>query len=79
MFLLDIDVIYGLRIAREVLHTPATLALPIAIATFALMFLALYIAVALVLVNASGKSLLPMGGPLLKAAPGAAPGTEFVT
>jgi len=35
------------------------------LATLALMFLALYIAVALVLVNASGKSMLPMGGPML--------------
>ena len=67
VFLLDIDVIYGLRIAREVLHTQA-LSMPIAIATVVLMFLALYIAVALVLVNASGKSVLPIGAPLLKAA-----------
>jgi succinate-acetate transporter protein len=67
VFLLDIDLIYGLRIARELLHTQA-LAMPIAIATVALMLLALYIAVALVLVNASGKSLLPIGAPLLKAA-----------
>ncbi len=67
VFLLDIDLIYGLRIAREALHTQA-LSLPIALATVALMFLALYIAVALVLVNASGKSVLPIGAPLLKAA-----------
>jgi len=64
VFLLDIDVLYMLRIVREVAHAPA-LGLPIAIASTALMFLALYIAVARVLVNASGKSMLPMGGPML--------------
>ncbi|MEZ4261122.1 MAG: hypothetical protein R3B36_18745 [Polyangiaceae bacterium] len=63
VFLLDIDVLYALRIVRELTHTQAALALPIALATVVLMLLALYIAVALVLVNASGKSVLPMGGP----------------
>jgi succinate-acetate transporter protein len=67
LFLLDIDVIYALRITRELTHAQAALAMPIAIATLVLMVLALYIAVALVLANASGKSLLPMGGPLLGA------------
>ncbi len=66
VFLVDIDVIYALRITRELTHTQA-LGMPIAIATLVLMGLALYIAVALVLANASGKSLLPMGGPLLGA------------
>lgn len=66
VFLLDIDVLYALRIIREVAHMPS-LGLAIAIASTALMFLALYIAVALVLVNASGKSMLPMGGPMLGA------------
>ena len=73
VFLLDIDVLYMLRIVRELAHAPA-LGLAIAVASTVLMFLALYIAVALVLVNASGKSLLPMGGPLLGAnAGGSAP------
>lgn len=62
LFLVDIDVLYGLRIAREVMHAPA-LGLPIALASVALTAIALYIAIALVLVNASGKSMLPMGGP----------------
>lgn len=62
LFLVDIDVLYGLRIAREVMHAPA-LGLPIAIASVVLTALALYIAIALVLVNASGRSMLPMGGP----------------
>jgi hypothetical protein len=68
VFLLDIDVIYGLRIARDLLHAPAPFALPIALATLVLMGLSLYIAIALVLVNASGKSVLPMGGPMWKGA-----------
>jgi succinate-acetate transporter protein len=72
VFLLDIDVLYGLRIVRELAHMPA-LGLPIAIASTLLMFLALYIAVALVLVNASGKSMLPMGGPMLGPNAGGAP------
>jgi succinate-acetate transporter protein len=67
VFLLDIDLMYGLRIAREVTHTPS-LGLPIALATVALMAIALYIAFALVLVNASGRLLLPIGGPVFKPA-----------
>jgi uncharacterized protein len=72
LFLVDIDLIYGLRIVRELTHAQAALALPVALATLVLMGLALYIAIALVLANASGKSLLPMGGPLW--GPGAAAG-----
>jgi hypothetical protein len=75
VFLVDIDVIYGLRITRDLLHAPAPFALPIALATLVLMALALYIAVALVLVNASGKSVLPMGGPLF-ASKGSAPASH---
>ena len=66
VFLLDIDAIYMLRIAREVLHAQTGLA--IAIATVALMAISLYIAVSLVLVSASGKSLLPLGPPVLQGA-----------
>lgn len=65
LFLVDIDVIYILRITRELTHAQAALAMPVAIATVVLMVIALYIAVALVLVNASGKSVLPLGGPML--------------
>ncbi|MFO0742483.1 MAG: hypothetical protein U0270_41805 [Labilithrix sp.] len=68
LFLLDIDVMYGLRIAREVTHTPS-LGLPIALATVVLMGLALYIAFALVLSSSAGRVLLPIGGPLFKAGP----------
>ena len=66
VFLLDIDLLYVLRIAREVTHVSA-LNLPIALVTVALMALALYIAFALVLTNASGRALLPLGGPLFGA------------
>jgi succinate-acetate transporter protein len=65
LFLVDIDLIYGFRIARELFHVQS-LGLPIALATVVLMLVALYIAIALVLVNASGKSVLPLGGPVLK-------------
>jgi succinate-acetate transporter protein len=71
VFLLDIDVLYALRIVREVAHVQA-LAIPIALATVVLMALALYIAFALVFVNAAGRALLPMGGPLFRAGPVAA-------
>ena len=80
LFLVDIDVLYIARIARELTHIPE-LGLLIAAATVVLMFLALYIACALVLVNASGKAIFPIGAPVFKAvalpvaapAPAAAP------
>ena len=62
VFLLDIDILYGLRITRDLTHS-TSFAMPIALATVALMVLAIYIAVALVLVNAAGKPLLPIPGP----------------
>ncbi|MFO0742255.1 MAG: hypothetical protein U0270_40655 [Labilithrix sp.] len=67
-FLVDIDALYVFRITREVLHVQA-LALPIAFATVVLMLLALYIAFALVLVNASGRQILPIGTPVFTATP----------
>jgi hypothetical protein len=67
LFLADIDALYVLRIVREVTHT-AALGQPIALATVALMLIALYIAFALVLASASGRSILPIGGPLFKPA-----------
>lgn len=67
-FLIDIDLLYVLRIARELLHMPA-LAMPIAFTTVVLMLLSLYIAFALVLVNAAGRQLLPIGTPIFKAGP----------
>lgn len=67
-FLVDIDALYVFRICREVFHVQA-LALPIAFATVVLMLLALYIAFALVLVNASGRQILPIGTPVFTATP----------
>ena len=64
LFLLDIDAIYILRILREVAHV--NVGLPIAIGTATLMLLAVYIGISLVLVSASGKSLLPLGPPVLQ-------------
>lgn len=67
-FLVDIDALYVFRILKELLHSPA-FALPIAFATVVLMLLALYIAFALVLVNASGRQILPIGTPVFTATP----------
>ena len=64
LFLIDIDAIYVMRIAREVLHVNVSMG--IAVATGILLLLSLYIAVSLVLVSASGKALLPLGPPVLK-------------
>jgi succinate-acetate transporter protein len=64
-FLLVIDLLYILRITRELTHAP--LGLPIALTTVVLMGIALYIAFALVLSNASGRMLLPIGGPVFRA------------
>jgi succinate-acetate transporter protein len=72
VFLLDIDVLYGLRIARELLHMPS-LGLPIAIAVVVLMVIALYLAFSLALANAAGRVVLPIGGPVFQAAPPPAP------
>jgi succinate-acetate transporter protein len=66
-FLLDIDALYGLRIAKELTHN-ASLAMPIAAAVVLLMAISLYLAFSLALANASGKNLLPIGGPVLQPA-----------
>jgi len=67
-FLLDIDLLYVLRIARELTHSQA-FSLPIALTTVALMGIALYIAFALVLNPTAGRAVLPFPGPLFKPAP----------
>jgi succinate-acetate transporter protein len=68
VFLLDIDVLYALRIVRH-FEPSAGLGLAIAMATVALAALALYVALALLVNDAAGRALLPMGGPLLRLAP----------
>ncbi len=65
VFLLDIDALYVLRIARELFHSQA-MALPIGLATVALMAISLYIAFAMVLNPTAGRPLLPIPGPLFK-------------
>jgi succinate-acetate transporter protein len=68
VFLVAIDFLYIFRIAREVLHMQS-LSMPIAFATVVLMLLALYIGFSLVLVNASGRPLLPIGTPVFTPTP----------
>jgi succinate-acetate transporter protein len=68
-FLLVIDALYVFRVLREVTHSPATFALPIALATVALMGVSLYIAFAMVLNPTAGKALLPVPGPLFGTPP----------
>jgi uncharacterized protein len=65
-FLLDIVVLYVLRILRELTHSSA-FSQPIAWCTVLLMLMALYIAFALVLQTASGRAILPIPGPMLRA------------
>src|SRR6185369_8662034 len=72
LFLVDIDVLYVLRITKEVTHN-TSLAMPIAVAVVVLMAIALYLASALALANASGRSILPIGGPVFTAVAAAAP------
>lgn len=71
VFLLDVDVLYVSRIARELTHSQA-FALPIALATVVLMGLALYIAFAMVLNPTAGRALLPMPGPMFAPQPATA-------
>jgi succinate-acetate transporter protein len=69
VFLLDIDVLYVLRIARHMLgptHAMAgALGTGIGIATVALMGIALYVSFALLVNPAAGRAVFPAGGPLL--------------
>ena len=73
LFLADVDALYLLRIARELLHAPA-LGTPIACCTVVLALLALWIAFALLVNPTAGRELFRLGGPLLRAH--AAPSTR---
>ncbi|AKU94016.1 hypothetical protein AKJ09_00680 [Labilithrix luteola] len=80
VFLLEIDLLYACRILREVLHSQA-FAMPIALCTVVLMATSLYIAFSLVLANAAGRIVLPIGTPIFRATPapvsqGAPEGTQ---
>ncbi|MDP3279002.1 MAG: GPR1/FUN34/YaaH family transporter [Deltaproteobacteria bacterium] len=62
-FLLDIDVLFGCRIAKELTHS-AAFAMPIALATVLLGLIALYLAFAILLNTAAGRTILTIPGPL---------------
>lgn len=70
LFLLDIDVLYALRILRHLLGetspSAATLGLGVGVATLVLMAIALYLAFALLVNPSAGRDVFPMAGPLFK-------------
>jgi succinate-acetate transporter protein len=73
--LLDIDVLFGCRILKE-LTKSQSFNLPIALATVVLALIALYLAFAILMNTAAGRTVFPVPGPLFKATPpgeGAAP------
>jgi succinate-acetate transporter protein len=67
-FLLDIVLLFAFRVLKEVLHAPATFALPIALATVVLAGIALYLAFGILVNSAAGRPVFPIPGPLFKAA-----------
>jgi succinate-acetate transporter protein len=71
-FLLDIDVLYVLRIARHLLGHGHALAGPlglgVGIATVVLMGIALYISFALLVNPAAGRAVFPASGPMFRPA-----------
>jgi succinate-acetate transporter protein len=71
-FLADIDLLYVLRIARELTHSPS-LGLGIAACTFALAAIALWIAFAMLVNPAAGRTVFAMPGPLFDGARAEAP------
>ncbi|MEZ4390579.1 MAG: GPR1/FUN34/YaaH family transporter [Polyangiales bacterium] len=71
-FLVDIDLLFAFRIAKELTHT-AALNVPIALCTVALAGIALYLAFAILLNHAAGRSILKVPGPLFAPGAGAPP------
>lgn len=71
-FLVDIDLLFAFRIAKELTHSTA-LNLPIALCTVALAGIALYLAFAILLNHAAGRSILKVPGPLFTPGAGAPP------
>jgi succinate-acetate transporter protein len=67
-FLLDIDVLFGCRILKELTKSQA-FAMPIALATVVLGAIALYLAFAILVNTAAGRPVFPVPGPLFKATP----------
>ncbi len=70
-FLLDIDLLYVLRIMKHFSSASfaATLGIGIGIATVLLAAIAMYIALAMLLNPAAGRPILPIAGPLFRAGP----------
>jgi succinate-acetate transporter protein len=68
-FLLDIDVLFFLRIAKHAAGAGAEHALgaAIGVATIALSGIALYVALATLLNPTAGRTILPLGGPVFRA------------
>lgn len=73
-FLVDIDLLFALRIAKELARTTA-LNVPIALCTVALAGIALYLAFAILVNNAAGRQVFKIPGPLFKPGPLASPST----
>lgn len=71
-FLADIVLLFGFRIANDLLHT-RMFAMPIALCTVVLAGIALWLALAVLLNSAAGRVVLPIPGPLFKPGPGAPP------
>jgi succinate-acetate transporter protein len=69
LFLLDIDLLYVLRIAKHFAgkELAATLGLGIGVVTIALAAIALYIALGMLLNPAAGRAIFPLGGPAWRA------------
>ena len=67
-FLLDIDLLFACRIAREITHARA-LGLPIALATVALLGIALWLAFAVLVNSAAGRTVFAVPGPLFQPGP----------
>ncbi len=66
VFLVDIDLLYLLRITRHYSPTSSFLGPAIGVATVVLGGLAVYIAIAILLNGAANRVVLPVGGPLIQ-------------
>mgnify|MGYP000046402549 CR=1 FL=1 len=65
VFLIDIDLLYALRITKHFVPTATTLGTGVGVLTVLLGGLAAYIAIAILLNGAANKIVLPIGGPLI--------------
>ena len=66
-FLVDIDLLYACRIAKELTHAPV-FALPIALCTVALGAIALWLSFAILVNSSAGRVVFAVPGPLFKPA-----------